>query len=44
MVSNQNLNINKEVKLDKIKYPKIRYLLIHGCNGHQFLGNKSNLQ
>ena len=37
---NENENGNAENKLTKLNFPKRKYAIIHGYNGHNFCGNQ----
>jgi hypothetical protein len=40
--NNENVEKNEkiEVKLNKLQYPKRKYAIIHGYNGHNYCGNQ----
>ncbi len=43
MESNNNevvIEKKQESNIEKIKYPKRKYVIIHGYNGHQYKGNQ----
>ncbi len=39
-IEKQQVVITEEDKIEKIKHPKRKYVLIHGYSGHNYSGNQ----